>query len=68
MDETTNIPELLDYSAAAQALHLSHYTLRRWVSEGKILHIKLGGRVFWTREMLAQIVASRTVEPVGSGR
>lgn len=60
-----DIPELLNYEAAAQVLHLSHYTLRRWVSEKRLEHIKLGGRVFFTRAQLAQIIASRTVEPIG---
>ena len=59
-----DIPQLFDYAGAAEVLHLSHYTLRRWVSEKRILHTKLGGRVFFTREQLAQAIASRAVKPV----
>ncbi len=45
-----DIPQLFDYKSAAQVLHLSHYTLRRWVSEGRICHTKLGCRIFCTRK------------------
>ncbi len=63
-----DIPQLFDYKSAAQVLHLSHYTLRRWVSEGRICHTKLGGRIFFTRDQLIRIIASRAVEPVAGSQ
>ncbi len=62
------LPQLFDYKEAAQVLHLSHFTLRAWVSEKRLEHTKLGGRVFFTRDQLAQIIASRAVEPVTARR
>jgi len=56
--------ELVDYSAAAQYLHLSPFTLRKWVSEKRIPFVKLGSRVFFTKTQLASIVSTRAVEPV----
>ncbi len=64
MVSDVDIPQLFDYAAAAEVLHLSHFTLRRWVSEGRLNHIKLGGRVFFTREQLSQTITSRAVEAV----
>ncbi|MBW8003126.1 MAG: helix-turn-helix domain-containing protein [Planctomycetes bacterium] len=63
-NEIVDIPQLFDYRAAAEVLHLSHFTLRRWISEKRLEHVKLGGRVFFTKSQLAQIITSRSVEPV----
>lgn len=60
------IPVLYTYAEAAERLRLSIFTLRRWVSEKRIVHVKLGGRVFFTRAQLARIIASRAVEPVAA--
>lgn len=39
--------ELLKYPEAAKKLHLSPVTLRRYVMEKKIPHIKISNRVFF---------------------
>ena len=62
--ENSDLPQLFDYSAAAEVLHLSHFTLRRWVSEKRVKHIKMGSKVFFSRAQLAQIITDKDVEPV----
>ena len=65
--------KLLNYREAAEQLRVSPYTLRRYVMERKIPHLKpFGphGRVFFLPEDLEKFVAAgrREAEPVGSGQ
>jgi len=60
--------DLLDYSTAADFVGLSEYTLRRYVSMGRLPHIKLGSKlVRFEPERLRQWVESRRVEPKAHG-
>ncbi len=63
-NEIVDIPQLFDYKGAAKVLCLSHFTLRRWVCEGRLEHIKMGGKVLFSREQLSQIITSRVVKSV----
>jgi excisionase family DNA binding protein len=40
------------YKEAAQHLGCSEISLRRYVSQGKVDYLKIGGRVWFTREQL----------------
>lgn len=59
---------LLNYKQASAYLHLSEFTLRRYVSEKKIKHYKLGSRVFFKPEDLDAWINSKRVEAVGGTR
>ena len=60
---------LLDYREAADFIGLSEYTLRRYVSMGKIAHVKLGSKlVRFEPDSLRRWVESRRVEPNVHGR
>ena len=50
------IPVLYNYDEAAKLLRLSVFTLRRWNSEKKIPHHKIGGRVLFSRENIIEII------------
>lgn len=54
---------LLSAQEAAQYLNLSIYTLRTWVCERRIPFIKLGRRVLFRQEDLAQFAAEHLIEP-----
>lgn len=57
-------PELLDYRQAGDMLGLSQYTLRRYVSRGRLPHLKLGPKlVRFEAHRLLETVESRRVEP-----
>ncbi len=61
-------PILLDYKGAADFLGLSEYTLRRWVSLGRVPHVKLGLMlVRFEPEALERWLGSCRVEPVARG-
>lgn len=60
---------LLDYREAADFIGLSEYTLRRYVSMGKIAHVKLGSKlVRFEPDSLRRWVESLCVEPNVHGR
>ncbi len=65
-NKLSGLPELFDYKQAATALHLSHFTLRRWVCEGRLKHTKLGGRVFFTESQLNELL-NRSVKLPAAG-
>lgn len=55
---------LLRTSEAATVLGVSHETLRRWVADGKIRHVKLpSGQMRFRRSDLLDVLTP--VEPVG---
>ena len=57
MDETKLV---LDVKEAAHRLSLSHWTIRKWISTGKITATHLGGRVMIEpRELMRLIEAGR---------
>ena len=56
--------DLYDYATAAAMLHISIYTLRRWVSERKIKHLKIGSRVFFTPAILDEFLQKSIVSPI----
>lgn len=49
------------YREAAQQLGCSEISLRRWVSQGKVDHLKVGGRVFFTQQQLEQFLSDSFV-------
>ena len=57
------IPVLYNYKEASEQLRLSIFTLRRWVSEKRLPHVKLGGRVLFSRENIIEIVEASKVRP-----
>jgi excisionase family DNA binding protein len=62
--------DLIDYREAAAFVGLSEYTLRRYVSQGRLPHIKLGPKlVRFERQALNCWVESLRIEPgVRGGR
>jgi len=54
--------ELWGYAEAAEFLHLSVVTLRRWVSEGKIPYYKPVRRVFFIPQDIMEWVKESKVE------
>jgi excisionase family DNA binding protein len=60
--------DLIDYREAAAFVGLSEYTLRRYVSNGRLPHVKLGLKlVRFEPEVLRHWVESRRVAPVAKG-
>lgn len=53
---------LLDYTEAAAYLRVSHATVKKLVARGRITHVKLGTRVFFTRGDLDGFIESSRVE------
>ncbi len=60
---TTSVPRLLSAPEAAQYLNLSIHTLRTWVSERRIPHIKLGRRVLFRQTDLDRFAAQNLINP-----
>ncbi|WP_319477013.1 helix-turn-helix domain-containing protein [Marispirochaeta aestuarii] len=58
---------LFDYREAAAELRLAPITLRRWVSENRIEHIKLGSRVYFKPESIREYIDRHTI-PAGGHR
>ena len=52
------------YSEAAKYLRISEYTLRRWASEKRITHFKVGKAVFFRVEDLEKFIDSGKVAPI----
>ncbi len=50
------IPALYNYAESAKLLRLSVFTLRRWNSEKRIPHHKIGGRVLFSQENIIEII------------
>jgi excisionase family DNA binding protein len=60
---TTSVQGLLSVREAAKYLNLSIHTLRTWVSERRVPHIKLGRRVLFRQGDLARFAAEHLVNP-----
>jgi excisionase family DNA binding protein len=58
---TTSVPRLLSVREAAQYLSLSIHTLRTWVCERRIPHIKLGRRVLFRQADLDRFAAQNLI-------
>ena len=52
------------YNDAAQYLGIAEYTLRRWASEKRIAHYKVGKAVFFKVEDLDRFIDSGKVAPI----
>lgn len=55
--------ELLDLREGAKELRLSIHTLRSWVSQKRIPHVRLGRRVLLRREDLEEMINKSVVMP-----
>lgn len=56
-----NLPELFTYKEAAKILKLSPITLRRWVSQGVMSCMKIGGAVRFTIEQIKSVMYEKPV-------
>jgi excisionase family DNA binding protein len=68
--EQRNMPkyELFDYREAGEFLGLSEFTLRRYVSRGRLPYLKLGPHlVRFEPERLREWLESRRIEPASGG-
>ena len=54
--------DLLDIEEAASFLHVKSCTIRSWVLKKKIVHVKLGRRVFLRRQDLLDMI-DRSIVP-----
>ena len=54
--------DLLDIEEAAGFLHVKSCTIRSWVLKKKIVHVKLGRRVFLRRQDLVEMI-DRSIVP-----
>lgn len=61
MTETPPQDEILLYPEAARLLRISERTLRRYVADGTVPHVRLGGSVRFSRIALLDLVATGVV-------
>jgi excisionase family DNA binding protein len=54
--ESPSAPPLLSPSEAARELDVSESTIRRWLAEGRVPGIRVGGRLRLEREALQEAV------------
>ena len=54
--------QLLDLREAAKELRVSIHTLRAWIHQKRLAHVKLGRRVLLRREDLEAFVKQSVVE------
>ena len=57
---------LFNIQETARYLHISISTLYRWVHRKEIKHIKIGSRVLFSQEDLAEFIKSNTIEKVAA--
>ncbi len=55
--------DLLTVPEAATLMRLKVCTVRKWISQGKIGHVKLGGRVFVRHQEIESLIAGSFVPP-----
>jgi excisionase family DNA binding protein len=58
---------LLTVKEGAEFLHLQESTIRAWLLQKKLPHVKLGGRVFLRREDLGALLSASFVPAVSPG-
>jgi excisionase family DNA binding protein len=56
---------LLTYEEAAELIAVSPITLRKWVTERRIPHYKIGKSVRFSAREIADFLASHHVEAIG---
>ena len=56
--------DLLNLAEGAKELRLSIHTLRAWVFQKRIPHVRLGRRVLLRREDLQRLIEKNVVEAV----
>ncbi len=54
------VVRLHEIDAAAKKLHVTVYTLRKYVREGRITHARVGGRLVFTDAHLEEFIAANT--------
>lgn len=57
--------KLISIPSAAEILSISETTIRRWVQDNLITHVRLGGRVLLPEVDLERYVSERMVRPAG---
>jgi excisionase family DNA binding protein len=63
-----SVEKLYGIREAAQLMSLSHWTLRAWISKGKIKRTKLGGRTLIGKSELERFIrAGQTAKANGNG-
>jgi len=58
-----DLPKLLDERAAAERLGVKASSLRTARIRGLVAHVRLGTRVFYTVEQLAEYIETQSVRP-----
>ena len=61
--QVTEHNDLLDFAEAARQLRMSESWLRHKVARREVQHTRLGRRVWFTAENLANILAAGRVDP-----
>jgi excisionase family DNA binding protein len=60
--------EMLHVNDAAARLGVSPYTVRAWLRQRRIAHVRCGRRVLVPASAVERFIAANTVEPRESGR
>ena len=55
--------QLLSVKEAAERLRVSIFTLRGWISQGRVQVVRLGRRVFIKEDYIDNLIEDSTVEP-----
>jgi len=61
MDDVTNNIRYYNYHMAADYLHLSEQTLRRYVKDNRITFVKIGSRTLFDKLDLDDFMANRKI-------
>lgn len=61
-------PQNLDWAEAANALRIKEGQLRKWVAARVVPHTRIGKRVVFSPENIAQINAMFEVQPIARPR
>jgi excisionase family DNA binding protein len=54
--------ELLDLKQGAEELHLSIHTLRSWIFQKRLTHVRLGRRCFLRKEDIQDLIKKGVVK------
>jgi excisionase family DNA binding protein len=65
---TSGLPEWLGISDVAEYFGVSEWTVRNWVRNYEIAHVKIGRELKFTRAGVAEFIEARTRRPGGSRR